>query len=98
MWAVAIPFASAATPLDLPDLDALTDYRPKIPLRVYTSDNVLIGEFGQERRDFVALKDIPLIQRQALLAIEDSRFYENGAVDYKGVARAVIADLSGGLK
>jgi penicillin-binding protein 1A len=98
LWAVAMPFASAATPLDLPNLDALLDYRPKIPLRVYTSDNVLIGEFGQERRDFVAIKDIPLIQRQALLAIEDSRFYEHGGVDFKGVARAVIADLSGGLK
>ena len=98
LWSVAMPFASAATPLDLPNLDALMDYRPKIPLRVYTSDNVLIGEFGQERRDFVAIKDIPLIQRQALLAIEDSRFYEHGGVDFKGVARAVIADLSGGLK
>jgi penicillin-binding protein 1A len=84
--------------MDLPNLDALRDYRPKIPLRVYTSDNVLIGEFGQERRDFVAIKDIPLIQKQALLAIEDSRFYEHGGVDFKGVARAVMADLTGGLK
>jgi penicillin-binding protein 1A len=98
LWALAAPFASAATPLDLPNLDALTDYRPKIPLRVYTSDNVLIGEFGQERRDFVPIKDIPLLQRQALLAIEDSRFYEHGGVDFKGVARAVLADLTGGLK
>ena len=98
LWALGLPFASAATPLDLPSLDVLMDYRPKIPLRVYTSDNVLIGEFGQERRDFVAIKDIPPLQRQALLAIEDSRFYEHGGVDFKGVARAVIADLSGGLK
>ena len=90
--------ALAATPLDLPDLDALVDYRPKIPLRVFTSDGVLIGEFGQERREFVAIKDIPQIQKQALLAIEDARFYEHGGVDYKGVARAVIADLTGGLK
>jgi penicillin-binding protein 1A len=90
--------AFAATPLDLPNLDALVDYRPKIPLRVYTSDGVLIGEFGQERRDFVAIKDIPLIQRQALLAIEDARFYEHGGVDFKGVARALIADMTGGLK
>jgi len=88
----------AATPLDLPSLEALTDYRPKIPLRVYSSEGVLIGEFGQERREFTAIKDIPLIQKQALLAIEDSRFYEHGGVDFKGVARAVIADLSGGLK
>ena len=90
--------AHASTPLDLPNLDALVDYRPKIPLRVYTSDGVLIGEFGQERRDFVAIKDIPLIQKQALLAIEDSRFYEHGGVDFKGVARAIIADMTGGMK
>ncbi len=90
--------ALAATPLDLPDLDAMVDYRPKIPLRVYTSDGVLIGEFGQERREFVAIKDIPLVQKQALLAIEDARFYEHGGVDFKGVARALLADMTGGLK
>ncbi len=90
--------ARAATPLDLPSLDALVDYKPKIPLRVYSSEGVLIGEFGQERREFIAIKDIPLVQKQALLAIEDSRFYEHGGVDFKGVARAVIADLTGGLK
>ena len=84
--------------LDLPDLSAMVDYKPKTPLRVYTSDGVLIGEFGQERREFVAIKDIPQIQKQALLAIEDSRFYEHGGVDFKGVARAVIADLTGGMK
>ena len=90
--------AFAATPLDLPNLDAVVDYRPKIPLRIYTSDGVLIGEFGQERREFVAIKDIPLIQKQALLAIEDARFYEHGGVDFKGVARALLADLTGGFK
>lgn len=95
---VLISGARAATPLDLPDLDAMVDYRPKIPLRVFTSDGALIGEFGQERREFVAIKDIPLIQRQALLAIEDSRFYDHGGVDFRGVARAVLADLKGGLK
>jgi penicillin-binding protein 1A len=95
---LTLPGAFAATPLDLPNLDAMLDYRPKIPLRVYSSEGVLIGEFGQERREFMAIKDIPLIQKQALLAIEDARFYEHGGVDYKGVARAVIADLTGGLK
>jgi penicillin-binding protein 1A len=98
LGATVLPVANAATPLDLPSLDVLIDYKPKIPLRVYSSDNVLIGEFGQERRDFVPIKDIPLIQRQALLAIEDSRFYDHGGVDFKGVARAVVADLTGGLK
>jgi penicillin-binding protein 1A len=98
LWALCAGGAFAATPLDLPSLDALVDYRPKIPLRVYSSEGVLIGEFGQERREFIAIKDIPLIQKQALLSIEDARFYEHGGVDFKGVARAVIADLTGGLK
>jgi penicillin-binding protein 1A len=40
---------------NLPSIDALTTYQPKIPLRVYTADNVLIGEFGEERRDFVPI-------------------------------------------
>jgi penicillin-binding protein 1A len=40
---------------NLPALDALTDYRPKIPLRIYTADSVLIGEFGEEHRDFVPI-------------------------------------------
>jgi len=101
-WLLAATLSSlpafGATPLDLPELDALVDYKPKIPLRVYTSDGVLIGEFGQERRDFVPIQEIPLIQRQAVLAIEDARFYQHGGVDYKGVARALIADLTGGMK
>jgi penicillin-binding protein 1A len=95
---LALRSAFAAIPLDLPDLSAMIDYRPKTPLRVFSSEGVLIGEFGQERREFIAIKDIPLIQKQALLAIEDSRFYQHGGVDFKGVARAVIADLTGGLK
>jgi penicillin-binding protein 1A len=98
LCSLAFGAAFAATPLDLPDLSAMVDYRPKTPLRVFSSEGVLIGEFGQERREFMAIKDIPLIQKQALLAIEDSRFYEHGGVDFKGVARAVIADLTGGLK
>lgn len=84
--------------LDLPDLSEMVDYKPKIPLRVYTSDGVMIGEFGQERREFVTIKDIPQIQKQALLAIEDARFYEHGGVDYKGVARAFVSNITGGMK
>ena len=98
LCSLALSPAFAATPLDLPDLSAMVDYRPKTPLRVFSSEGVLIGEFGQERREFIAIKDIPLMQKQALLVIEDSRFYEHGGVDFKGVARAVIADLTGGLK
>jgi len=78
----------------LPTLDAVTDYRPKLPLRVYTADNVLIGEFGQEHRDFVAIADIPDLMKNALLSIEDARFYTHSGVDFIGLARA----LSGGLQ
>jgi penicillin-binding protein 1A len=78
----------------LPSLEALTDYRPKIPLRVYTADQVLIGEFGEERRDFVPSADMPAIMKNALLAIEDDRFYEHGGVDYIGVLRAGLANLA----
>ena len=46
---------------NLPSLDVLTDYRPKIPLRVYTADGYLIGEFGEERRNFVRIQDLSLI-------------------------------------
>lgn len=81
----------------LPSLDALTDYRPKIPLRVYTADNVLIGEFGEEHRDFVPIGKMPLIIKQAVLAAEDARFYEHSGVDMKSVARALLADMRGSM-
>ncbi|WP_241239019.1 penicillin-binding protein 1A [Burkholderia stagnalis] len=77
-----------------PSIDTLTDYRPKLPLRVYTADHVLMGEFGEERRELVRLQDIPDIQKKAVLAIEDARFYEHGGVDFVGILRAGIADLA----
>jgi penicillin-binding protein 1A len=82
---------------NLPSLDAITDYRPKIPLRVFTADHVLIGEFGAEHRDFVPINEMPAILKQALLAIEDDRFYQHDGVDFIGVARAALADLRGGM-
>lgn len=80
----------------LPDLGSLTDYHPKIPLRVFSSDGVLIGEFGVERRNLVHIKDIPMLMKKAVLAIEDDRFYEHSGVDYQGIVRAAFANLSGG--
>jgi penicillin-binding protein 1A len=80
----------------LPNLDSITDYRPKIPLRVFSADGVLIGEFGEERRNLTHIKDIPDIMKKAVLAIEDDRFYEHGGVDYQGIVRATFANLTGG--
>jgi penicillin-binding protein 1A len=78
---------------NLPALDALADYQPKIPLRVYTADNALIGEFGEEHRDFVPIKDMPLLMKKAVIAIEDDHFYEHKGVYYPGIIRAALANL-----
>ena len=80
----------------LPSLGALTDYQPKIPLRVYTADGTLIGEFGEERRSVVAIGDVPDIMKQAILAAEDERFYQHTGVDYQGVIRAAYSNLTAG--
>ena len=82
----------------LPSLEALTDYRPKIPLRVYTADGYLIGEFGEERRAFVHIQDVPAVMKQAILAAEDERFYQHPGVDTLGVLRAAWSNFAGGGK
>ncbi len=78
---------------NLPDLEGLTEYRPKLPLRVYSSDGILVGEFGEERRNFTPIQDIPKVVQDAVLAIEDARFYQHGGVDYLGVVRAGLANF-----
>jgi penicillin-binding protein 1A len=78
---------------NLPDISALSDYRPKQPLRVYTADDVMIGEFGEERRKLTPIGEIPQIMKDAVLAIEDARFFSHGGVDYLGVVRAALANL-----
>jgi len=84
---------------NLPPLEALTDYKPKLPLRVYTADGALIGEFGEERRAFIAIEKVPTYMKQAIIAAEDERFYEHGGVDTLGVLRAAVSNLvSGGAK
>lgn len=93
-----IGFMLAMAYPNLPALDSLTDYRPKVPLRIFSADNVLIGEFGEERRNIVRFKDIPEVMKKAVLAIEDDRFYEHGGVDYFGIARAALHNLAGGAK
>ncbi|MGP1677726.1 MAG: penicillin-binding protein 1A [Burkholderiales bacterium] len=81
---------------NLPSLDVLTDYRPKVPLRVYSAEGILIGEFGEERRSIVAIGEVPEVLKQAILAAEDERFYQHTGVDYQGVIRAAYSNLSSG--
>jgi len=84
---------------NLPPLEALTDYKPKLPLRVYTADGALIGEFGEERRAFIAIDQVPRYMKQAIIAAEDERFYTHGGVDTLGILRAAGSNLlSGGAK
>jgi penicillin-binding protein 1A len=78
---------------NLPDIGSLTDYRPKLPLRVFSADGVLLGEFGEERRNFTPIAQIPQVMKDAVLAAEDARFYQHGGVDYKGVVRAALENL-----
>jgi len=78
---------------NLPDLNAMTDYRPRVPLRIYTADKVLIGEFGEERRNVLRFHEIPDVMKAAVLAAEDDRFYQHGGIDWAGVARAGLTNL-----
>ncbi|WP_261521895.1 penicillin-binding protein 1A [Burkholderia multivorans] len=94
--ALIVGYALVVMAPQLPSLDALTNYQPKVPLRVFTADHVLIGEFGEERRSLVRFQDIPDVMKKAVLAIEDYRFYEHGGVDFVGILRAGVADLMHG--
>jgi penicillin-binding protein 1A len=83
---------------NLPSLEVLTDYQPKIPLRVYTTEGALIGEFGEERRSIISIKEVPDQLKDAILAAEDERFYQHTGIDYMGVVRAAYANLTQGGK
>lgn len=90
---LVVAMAMAVAYPNLPDISDLSDYRPKLPLRVFSAEGALIGEFGEERRHLTPIKQIPKVMTDAVLAIEDARFYEHGGVDYKGVLRAALANL-----
>ncbi|WP_287983140.1 transglycosylase domain-containing protein, partial [Diaphorobacter sp.] len=91
--ALAIGLGLAVAYPSLPDVSDLADYRPKLPLRVYSAEGALLGEFGEERRNLTPIQDIPPVMTNAVLAIEDARFFQHGGVDYKGVLRAALANL-----
>jgi len=82
----------------LPSLDPVTTYQPRQPLQVFTADGVEIGQFGTERRQFTPIDKIPPRMQQAVLAVEDARFYDHSGIDLKGLARAVVALVTGGMR
>lgn len=89
-----VSIALAVAYPNLPEVSGLTDYRPKLPMRIFSSDGVLLGEYGEERRNFTPLSQIPKVMQQAVLASEDARFYEHSGVDIKGVLRAGLAQFN----
>ena len=106
LWSAGLVFAGLLSVLmvvgvamvmaypQLPDTSDLAEYRPKLPLRIYTADGLLMGEFGEERRNLTPIKEIPQVMKDAVLSIEDARFYQHGGLDYLGLLRAGIANLS----
>lgn len=96
--AASIAVAAAFAWPKLPELGALTDYKPRIPLRIFTADGALIGEYGEERRTYIPFKDTPEGLKKSILAAEDDRFFEHSGVDFSGLARASLLNLIGGSK
>ena len=82
----------------LPSMDELQNYQPKLPLQVYSSDGVVLGQFGEEHRVFTSFKNTPKMLVSAILSAEDERFYEHGGIDYIGVVRALGLNIISGRK
>ncbi|HWA13601.1 MAG TPA: penicillin-binding protein 1A [Burkholderiales bacterium] len=92
--ALVIGYAMVVAYPNLPSLEALTSYQPKMPLQIFSMEGDLIGEFGEEKRAFVKIEQTPEMLRKAIIAAEDERFYEHGGVDYIGVIRAALSNFA----
>ncbi len=79
----------------LPPNSALDQYRPPAGTKIYSSDGVLLAKLADENREPVKLEDVPKVLRDAIVAIEDARFYRHTGLDYRGLARAAWANFSG---
>ena len=79
--------------LDLPNVEQLHSHQPNVVTRVHADDGTIIGQFFVERRILTPLEEIPKELRQAVIAVEDSRFMEHGGLDALGIVRAFITNL-----
>ncbi|HEX4599281.1 MAG TPA: PBP1A family penicillin-binding protein [Burkholderiaceae bacterium] len=110
VWTTALAVAGTACALmfvmfmfsiayvNLPPIDSLANYRPKIPLRIWSSDGVLLGEFGEERRSYVPIREVPQALKDAILSAEDESFYRHSGVDFYGLIRAAAANAISGRR
>ena len=89
--AIAGGLALALAYPNLPDIKGLDDYRPKLPMRIYSADGALLGEFGEERRSHTPIAESPTVMKSAVLAIEGARLYELGGIHSVGAMRSTCA-------
>jgi penicillin-binding protein 1A len=82
----------------LPDLDALNDIHYQSPMRIYSRDGLLIGEFGEKIRYPITLDEVPKPMVQAFLSAEDDRFFDHPGFDYQGLLRASLTYVVTGEK
>ena len=75
---------------ELPDVQSLKELRFQTPMRIFTSEGRLIAEFGEKRRNPLAIGEIPEQLKQAFIAAEDERFYDHPGVDWQAMVRASL--------
>src|ERR1700682_5393059 len=73
---------------DLPDYSQLQDYEPPVMTRVHASDGALVAEYATQRRLYIPIQAVPKLVKNAFIAAEDKNFYEDGGIDFSGIARA----------
>ena len=78
---------------DLPSIESLREYQPSLVTKIYGDDRQLIGQFYIERRVLVLLSQMPPDLLHAIIAVEDSRFYEHKGVDPLGILRALLTNI-----
>lgn len=78
---------------DLPNIETLKDYRPRLVTQIFDDSGELIGEFFLERRELVSLSDVPRVLTLAVIAAEDAKFYSHEGLDFMGILRALLKNL-----
>lgn len=85
-----------AIKINLPDVSELEHFEPNIISTVLADDGSVIKEFAIERRVEISYEKIPQVLKQAIIATEDPRFFRHHGVDFRGIMRAVVANLRQG--
>ena len=80
---------------DLPDIEIITEIKLTNPMRVYTKDEKLIGQFGTEKREIIKFKEIPKTLKNAIIAAEDGDFYQHSGVKLTSLLRATYGEITG---